>query len=296
MICIFAGSSRPMNIYQKIWEINNYLEAIRSKKMVIGFVPTMGALHEGHLELIRKCKKECDITVCSIFVNPLQFNNPDDFKHYPISFENDTQMLNGAGCDLLFHPSVKEMYPDKITTTYNFGVLDHVMEAEFRPGHFNGVAIVVKRLFDIIKPARAYFGEKDYQQLLVIKQLVSKYTLGIDIIPCPIIREPDGLAMSSRNRRLSAEERAIAPAIYGILRASTGKANVMPPAELKAWVAEQFSHYDQLKPEYYELSDAQNLTPISKWAKGQEVIACVACFLGSVRLIDNIRFFPNFAA
>jgi pantoate--beta-alanine ligase len=285
-----------MDIYRNIEEINSCLDIFREQGLSVGFVPTMGALHEGHLALIRRCKSECNITVCSIFVNPLQFNRRDDFEHYPVTTELDVALLNGANCDFLFCPDVKEMYPGEIASQYDFGDIEHIMEGRFRPGHFNGMALAVKRLFDIIKPKRAYFGEKDYQQLLIIRRLVEMHDLNIDIIPCPTVREPDGLAMSSRNRLLSSDERKIAPAVYQIISESVDKAKELDPSRLKEWVSKQVKEFKQMELEYYELSDAADLEPVSTWKEGQEVVACIAVYLGNVRLIDNIRFFlHNFA-
>jgi pantoate--beta-alanine ligase len=279
-----------MKTFQTVASVVEYLQECRAQGKRIGFVPTMGALHQGHLSLIAESKKSTDITVCSIFVNPLQFNNPEDFAKYPIVVDKDVALLAGMACDVLFQPSVKEMYPAPVTQQYDFGSLATVMEGAFRPGHFNGVGIVVKRLFDIIMPDMAFFGEKDYQQLLIIKRLVEMERLSIKIVPCAIVREPDGLAMSSRNLRLSAEKRTIAPRIYQILSTAVGLKAKLSPEKLKLWAMAEFDATDGLKLEYFELSDAQTLEAISVWIPGQEVIACVAVFAGEIRLIDNIRF------
>lgn len=291
MICIFVGSFVKMKITTTIEEIGNYLSIIKREGHTIGFVPTMGALHNGHLALIERCRRECTITVCSIFVNPLQFNVKKDFIHYPVTIDHDINLLSVSSCDVLFHPEVKEMYPDEINSAYDFGILEQVMEGKFRPGHFGGVATVVKRLFEIIRPDRAYFGEKDYQQLIIIRKLVALENMNIEIVPCEIVREPDGLAMSSRNVRLTPAERNIAPYIYQLLKESVSLAELMNPEEIKCWMNDRIKQKSEMRLEYYELSDVHTLQPIMEWEKGQEVIACVAVFLGEVRLIDNIRFF-----
>jgi len=279
-----------MHVFKKISELNLYLSPFRNQHKVVGFVPTMGALHSGHLELIRKCKNDCDLTVCSIFINPLQFNNREDFVNYPVSIAQDISLLENAGCDVLFSPSEKEVYPEENKSVYDFEGLADTMEGKYRPGHFNGVAVVVKRLFDIVQPQKAYFGIKDYQQLQIIKKMVSIHHLAVEIVPCPIVRESDGLAMSSRNRRLTNEERKIAPMIYRIIQQSASKSKEMAPSKLKDWIYKQFNEINQMQLEYYELVDANTLQPVHTWTSGQEVVACVAVYLGSVRLIDNVSF------
>ncbi|HFB61616.1 MAG TPA: pantoate--beta-alanine ligase, partial [Bacteroidetes bacterium] len=196
-----------MKKFTTIKETKEYLSGQKAAGKTIGFVPTMGALHEGHLELMRRARKENDLLVVSIFVNPIQFNNPDDLKKYPRTLEDDMEKLKSVDCNVLFAPDAAEMYPEKVTTQYDFGELDKVMEGKFRPGHFNGVAVVVKKLFDIVQPHRAYFGEKDFQQLAIIKKLVEMENIPVEIVPCPIVRDPAGLAMSSRNRLLTPEQR-----------------------------------------------------------------------------------------
>jgi pantoate--beta-alanine ligase len=279
-----------MDIFQDVAGLGETLTSYKRSGKRIGFVPTMGALHEGHLSLIYESRKRADITVCSIFVNPLQFNNSEDFEKYPIVLNHDISLLESASCDLLFQPSVKEMYPEKVDSFYDFGFIERVMEGAFRPGHFTGVGIVVKRLFDIVQPDLAFFGEKDFQQLLVIKKLVEIHQLNIEIVPCPIVRESDGLAMSSRNVRLSPAARALAPQINQVLKMSVAKRVEMDPETLIAWTMSALSSISGFQPEYFELSDAHTLQPIRVWKSGQEVIACAAVFLGEIRLIDNIRF------
>lgn len=277
-----------MFVTKTIKETKEVLNKIKSKGLSTGFVPTMGALHKGHLELIKKAKEENDFVSCSIFVNPIQFNNQDDLKKYPRPVENDIRKLKELNCDLVFNPSVEEMYPEPDNTNYDFGNLEKVMEGYHRPGHFNGVAIVVKKLFDIIEPGKAYFGEKDFQQLAIIKALVKKIESPIKIVPCPTIRESDGLAMSSRNARLSSEERKIAPAIYSALKEVNKAAVSKSVKDLKNIFYQKLSNHPQMDIEYFEISDIDELKPVEKTEKGKSYVACTAVFLGKVRLIDNI--------
>lgn len=257
----------------------------------VGFVPTMGALHEGHLELMRRAKAENDILVVSIFVNPIQFNNKEDLAKYPRILDADSQLLESVGCDYLFAPSEMEMYPEPDNTNYDFGLLGEVMEGAFRPGHFNGVAIVVRKLFEIVEPRRAYFGEKDFQQLAVIQQLVKMFNLPVEIVSCAIVRENDGLAMSSRNMRLSPEERTVAPKIHLILQKAVKLRNVLSPEELRRWTYDQLEAVEEFNIDYVEIADSELLQPIHHWNDCPESILFVALFLGKVRLIDNMRIF-----
>jgi len=280
-----------MKTVQTVKELRESLSALKKSGRRIGFVPTMGALHAGHLSLIDECRKQCDITVCSIFVNPLQFNNRADFEKYPVVTAQDTDLLKAAGCDFLFQPSVKEMYPEEIKTIYDFGGLATVMEGAYRPGHFNGVGVVVKRLFDIVQPEKAFFGEKDYQQYLIIRRLVELHHLNIEIVPCPIVRESDGLALSSRNMRLTESQRKFAPMIYRTLKEAVNKKNSMQPGEIIQWVEQQFIGIEDVKLEYFEISDGKTLEPVRVWEQGPGLIACIAVYVGEIRLIDNVRFF-----
>ncbi len=257
----------------------------------LGFVPTMGALHEGHLELMRRAKQENDLLVVSIFVNPIQFNNQEDLKKYPRTLETDMEMLESVNCDLLFFPSVEEMYPEAINDNYDFGKLANVMEGAARPGHFNGVAIVVRKLFEIIEPQKAYFGEKDYQQLAIIQKLVKMIPLSVEIIPCQIVRENDGLAMSSRNMRLSENERFAAPFIFQTLQKAVKLNAVLSPEELKNWVLTKFSTQPEFKIDYVEIAEDQQLQAVTHWNDANGVLIFIAVFLGNVRLIDNMRIF-----
>ena len=277
-----------MNITKTIKETKEILKRVKSQGLSIGFIPTMGALHKGHLELIRKAKNENDFVSCSIFVNPIQFNNKEDLIKYPRPIEDDIKKLEELTCDLVFIPSVEEMYPEPDNTIYDFGNLEKVMEGKFRPGHFNGVAVVVKKLFDIVEPDRSYFGEKDFQQLTIMKALVKKLKIPVEIVPCSTIREPDGLAMSSRNIRLSADERKIAPVIFRVLKDVRKMASEKNVKELKKYYFQQLEKYSQMKIEYFGISDIEDLSPIEEFEKDKKYVACTAVFLGKVRLIDNI--------
>ena len=277
-----------MNIFTKVDEIKIFLKKQKEKKMSIGFVPTMGALHQGHISLIEKCREESDITVCSIFVNPVQFNNKEDFEKYPKTIDKDIDILKKAKCDVLFCPSVNEMYPDgEEIKTFDFDYLDKILEGKFRPGHFNGVAVVVEKFFNIIQPNHAYFGEKDFQQLVIIKEIVKKLNLSVKNISCPIVRETDGLAMSSRNVRLSINDRKKAPIIFQILTEAKRKAKNTSIPQLKEWVFLEFEKYS-LVPEYFEIADRDTLKIINNWAETEKPIALVAVYLGKIRLIDNL--------
>ncbi len=280
-----------MQIFNTISETQQYLKTQQRAGKTIGFVPTMGALHAGHISLIERAKSENDLAVCSIFVNPTQFNNPEDLKKYPRTLERDCEMLLPAGCDVVFAPSAEEMYPSLPQLKMDFGTLETVMEGKFRPGHFNGVGIVVSKLFNIVKPQKAYFGLKDLQQVAVIRRMVLNLSFDLEIIPCPTLRETDGLAMSSRNTRLSPEARALAPQIYKALNLAKEKlqsgANV---SDIQMAVNEHFAKYPAFEVEYFEAADFDTLLPIeAKIADGKTAL-CIAAFLGSVRLIDNIVF------
>ncbi len=266
------------------------LAVIQKKK--IGFVPTMGALHQGHLSLISRAVAENDVVVSSIFVNPIQFNNPEDLAKYPRTFEQDAKMLESAGCDVLFYPSVDEMYPEPVTKVYDFGQLDKVMEGRFRPGHFNGVAIVVHKLFNMVRPYSAYFGEKDFQQLAVIKKMVEMEQLDVQIIPCPIVREKDGLAMSSRNVRLGKAERALAPFIYQTLQSSVKLSGTASVSDVISMVKSSFAAHPEFALEYFNLVDCTSLSDVNDWNESACIIGCIAVHLGGVRLIDNMMFRP----
>ncbi len=269
------------------WQ-KNWLYAIQSKK-TIGLVPTMGALHQGHLDLVRKCKIECDITVVSIFVNPTQFNNPEDFEKYPNTIEADLKELESEGIDFVFLPDNSTIYPEKSVLTFNFGELEHILEGKFRPGHFNGIGIVVSKLFHMIRPDKAFFGQKDLQQVTVIKQLVRDLSFTLELVVVPTRRETDGLAMSSRNLRLNSEERAQALILYSSL--SKAKAELLagkPWLEVRAKISRDFKETSLARLEYFELVHPEHFTRFEAFEPDQKSSICVAAYLGSVRLIDNL--------
>jgi len=276
-----------MLIFTKIAELKGFLKQIKSAGQSVGFVPTMGALHNGHISLIAISKKACNITVCSIFVNPTQFNDKDDLKRYPRMPEKDAAFLEKAGCDVLFMPSVEEVYPTKKKEIYDFGYLNTVLEGKYRPGHFNGVAQVVKRLFEIVEPDKAFFGSKDYQQVMIIKALVKQMHSDIEIVNCPILREEDGLAMSSRNTLLSEEERHTAALIPKIMEVAKQLALVKGVNEAKHFVNKEVERFEDMKLEYFEICDI-DLKEISKIEPSVKAIALIAVFVGKIRLIDNI--------
>jgi pantoate--beta-alanine ligase len=248
----------------------------------------MGALHEGHITLIRKAVQEKDFVVVSIFVNPIQFNNPEDLSKYPRTLDEDMLKLEETGCNLVFAPSAEEMYPEPDLTEFDFGQLDKVMEGKFRPGHFTGVAIVVKRLFEIVTPGKAYFGEKDFQQLAIIKKMVSMFQMPVEIIPCPIVREADGLAMSSRNARLTQAERMEAPIIYKALSGLKENYSWFIPDGIRQLVRGEIQESPYFRVEYVDVVDTETLLPFEDWQDVEHAVVCVAAFIGSVRLIDNI--------
>lgn len=278
-----------------IRQVKEFVKDRRFLKEKIGFVPTMGALHEGHLTLVRKAGEQDDFIVSSIFVNPIQFNNPTDLEKYPRMLEEDQVKLESAGCHLLFAPSVEEMYPEKVMENFDFGHLDKVMEGKFRPGHFNGVAVVVKKLFEIVEPDHAYFGEKDFQQLTIIREMVRRLAMPVQIVAVPTVREADGLAMSSRNMRLTPEERKIAPFIFQMLTEAKKLSGKLPPTELKELITRKFNENDFFRLEYFEIVKASDLAEVYNWDESPDIIACVAAWLGNVRLIDNMILFRNFA-
>ena len=280
-----------MKVIQTVSELDKELDPRRAKEENIGFVPTMGALHKGHVSLINIARSENKIVVCSIFVNPTQFNDPADLKRYPRPVDEDMRMLEAANCDILFMPSVEEMYPDGDFTTQkeDFGTLDKVMEGASRPGHFAGMITIVNRLFLAVKPNNAYFGQKDFQQLAIVKRFVEKHVIPIDIKSCPIVRDDDGLAMSSRNRLLSAEERKRAlliPQTLFKVKDMWGKNSV---ADIKKFVEEEFKKDGFLRLDYFEIADVKTLQAIKDPInKSQSAVACVAAFNGNIRLIDNV--------
>lgn len=273
-----------------VYTINELKQELASVDMSgVGFVPTMGALHAGHRSLVEKARKECETVVVSVFVNPTQFNDKNDLKHYPRTPEADEALLEAAGADIVFMPSVEEVYPEPDTRIFDFGQIDKVMEGATRPGHFNGVAQVVSRLFDMVNPAKAYFGEKDFQQIAVIKAMVKQLGLEVEIVECPIIRGEDGLALSSRNTLLTAEHRAAAPHIYATIKQCAEKMQTMTPAELCEWVKSEVESNPLLKVIYFQAVDALSMQQISAWSESERVQGCIAVQAGEIRLIDNIR-------
>lgn len=279
-----------MKIIDTISELENQLQGYRHKGETIGLVPTMGALHQGHASLVERCVADNKISIVSLFVNPTQFNNKEDLKHYPRTPEKDHELLERLGVDYVFSPSVEEMYPEEDKRVFDFGQLDKVMEGEFRPGHFNGVAQIVSKLFDIVKPDNAYFGEKDFQQLAIVKDMVRQLQMPVNIIGMPIVRESSGLAMSSRNQRLSEEQKKNASEVYKVLNESKLMIDKFIPYELINYVSESINKVSGLKVEYFQIVDGDNLQPVTSWRDSDYIVGCIALFCGEVRLIDNIRY------
>ncbi|MCM1050652.1 MAG: pantoate--beta-alanine ligase [Paenibacillus sp.] len=279
-----------MEIIRTVAELKAKLDEARTRG-TIGLVPTMGALHAGHLSLIERARRENDTVVVSVFVNPTQFNNPTDLATYPRTEEADATLLENAGVDYAFMPSVEEVYPEPDTRQFDLGPVAEVMEGAMRPGHFNGVAQIVSKLFRFTEPTRAYFGEKDFQQIAVIRKMAQLEGFNnLEIVDCPIKREADGLAMSSRNVRLTPEQRSIAPAISLVLRASLVKARGLSLADTKKWVIDTINAFPYMNVEYYEIVDAATMQPISDWSDAETPVGCITVFCGDVRLIDNIKY------
>lgn len=266
------------------------VSARRKQGEIIGFVPTMGALHEGHLSLVKKAGQACDVVVVSIFVNPNQFNDPGDLERYPRDLESDMDKLKATPCELLFVPSVEEVYPEPDTRVFDFGQLDKAMEGKHRPGHFNGVAQVVSRLFNIVQPDKAYFGQKDFQQLAIIRDMVRQLNLGTDVVAGSIIREPDGLAMSSRNLLLTEKQRKSAPLIANTLFESCNFVDVKNVGEVQKIVIEKINSNPDLDVEYFEIVDGYSLQPVDNWTESDYIVGCIAVYAGEVRLIDNVVY------
>ncbi|HMM01595.1 MAG: pantoate--beta-alanine ligase [Prevotella sp.] len=279
-----------MDLIKTTQGVRNKVTALRSEGKTIGLVPTMGALHEGHLSLVKKCIADNDVCIVSIFVNPTQFNNKEDLKKYPRNLERDCEYLKSVGVGVIFAPSVDEVYPEPDTRQFDFGQLDKVMEGEHRPGHFNGVAQVVSRLFDIVKPDRAYFGEKDFQQLAIIREMVKQLKLDINIVPMPIVREVSGLALSSRNERLTATQKEVAVNISKVLAESKEWMKTSSVEEVIKAVTTTLDSFTELKVEYYEIVDGYTLQSVADWKDSDYIVGCIAIFCGEVRLIDNIIY------
>ena len=281
-----------MKIFDNIVDLQNELFCLRKANRKIGLVPTMGALHQGHASLVKQCVADNDITIVSVFLNPTQFNDPKDLERYPRTFEEDCKILNEVGADIVFAPTPKEMYPTPDNRHFEFPPTSTVMEGAKRPGHFNGVCQVVSRLFYITKPHNAYFGEKDWQQICVIKQLVKYLNLDINIIECPIIREENGLAMSSRNALLTSEERTIAANIYRILKESVTKKDYLSVDELQQEVINSINAVDQLEVEYFEIVDGNTLETVHSWNDSPYIVGCITVYCGAtpIRLIDHSKY------
>lgn len=279
-----------MRVLSTIDDLKNLLKTYRSDNKQIGFVPTMGALHKGHLSLVKESRLNSDITVTSIFVNPTQFNNPNDLKNYPRNTQADLSMLEEMGCDIVFTPSVEEMYPEKDTRIFVFDGIDKVMEGEHRPGHFNGVAQIVSKLFDIVNPDKAFFGLKDFQQLAIIKQMVINQSFNVEIVACPTIREVDGVAMSSRNQLLTSDHRKVAPVIYKALMNSLAMAKNNKPNFIKQQVVNEINKETLLKVEYFDIVDQLTLQSVEQFESENGIIGCIAVWAGNIRLIDNIIY------
>jgi len=279
-----------MKIFSIIAELKAEIAAQKAAGKTIGLIPTMGALHSGHASLVQRCASENDVAVVSIFVNPTQFNDKNDLLHYPRTLEKDMELLQKAGCTIIFAPTEQEIYPEPDTRIFDFSPLDKVMEGKYRPGHFNGVAQIVSKLFDIVTPDRAYFGEKDFQQLAIIQEMVKQLQLPLEIVPCPIIREADGLALSSRNARLSDTQRKKAVTISKILFESRTFVASKSVIELTNWVIDNINKESELRVEYYEIVDGNSLQAVTSWDETDSIVGCITVFCGEVRLIDNIRY------
>lgn len=281
-----------MEIVSTASELANFVEAVKKQNQSIGFVPTMGALHQGHLSLVNEAAKQSDVVVVSIFVNPTQFNNADDLKNYPRTLEKDAMLLSQTKCQLIFAPTVAEIYPEKDERQFNFGSLEQVMEGKYRPGHFNGVAQVVSRLFDLVKPDKAFFGAKDFQQLAIVRKMSAELMPGLQIVACPIVREEDGLAMSSRNTLLSPEMRKKSPVIARTLFESIKFVAQKSVDEVIDFVNEQINGVDGLEVEYFDIVDSLSLQPVKSWDDSNSITGCIAVYAGEIRLIDNVTYKP----
>ena len=279
-----------MKIVKKTSELEVLVSLFKELGLKIGLVPTMGALHNGHASLVKKAVAENDVVIVSVFVNPTQFNNKNDLATYPRTVEADCALLESLGANIAFTPTVEQIYPYPDTRQFDFTPLDKVMEGPMRPGHFNGVAQVVSRLFDIAQPDKAYFGEKDYQQLAIIREMVRQFNYPIEIIGCPIIREADGMALSSRNTLLSANERQIAVRISQTLAKSQSLLKEKSVKELQQWVIDEINRGGELEVEYYEIVDARTLLPVEEWSESPWIVGCITVYCGKVRLIDNICY------
>lgn len=280
-----------MKVIRTVEELKSVVGALKAEGKSVGLVPTMGALHDGHVSLMEKARGDNDVVVVSVFVNPTQFNNPDDLRTYPRTEEADCARMRDAGVDIAFIPSVEEIYPEPDNRVFDLGKVAEVMEGTMRPGHFNGVAQIVSKLFRMVEPTRAYFGEKDFQQIAVIRRMVEiEGFKNLEIVDCPIKREADGLALSSRNVRLTPHQREIAPNIHRIMVESLDKARDCSVEEVKRSVIDAVNAYPEMDVEYYEIVNAADMQPITDWSQATQAVGCITVYLGDVRLIDNIKY------
>lgn len=280
-----------MKIISSVSELRHDVAEFRNQGKSIGLVPTMGALHEGHQSLVERARRECDVVIVSVFLNPTQFNNKEDLRTYPRTAERDAALLERCGVDIAFMPTVEEIYPEPDTRVFNLGPVAEVMEGAMRPGHFNGVCQIVSKLFDFTRPTRAYFGEKDFQQIAVIRAMMKQLGYDFEVVTCPCIREDDGLAKSSRNVRLTPQVRRVAPAIYRTLKASIDfAAMVHTVAQTHDWVVATINAWPEMEVEYYEIVDGITLQPVTSWDDSDYIVGCITVYCGDVREIDNITY------
>ena len=279
-----------MQTIHSIKELQACLSEAKNAGKSVGLVPTMGALHEGHASLVRRSVMENDVTVVSIFLNPTQFNDPKDLERYPRTLESDCKLLEQCGAQIAFAPSVSEMYPEPDTRSFSYPPTDSVMEGARRPGHFNGVCQIVSKLFMITEPDRAYFGEKDFQQICVIRRMVADLGFKMDIVPCPVVREASGLAMSSRNSLLTPEEKVLAANIYRVMKESLSQG--LSVRETEAWVTDTLNAIDGLEVEYYSIVNGETLAEVNSWDDAPHIVGCITVYCGHtpIRLIDHIRY------
>ena len=279
-----------MQTIHSIKELQACLSEAKNAGKSVGLVPTMGALHEGHASLVRRSVKENDVTVVSIFLNPTQFNDPKDLERYPRTLESDCKLLEQCGAQIAFAPSVSEMYPEPDTRSFSYPPTDSVMEGARRPGHFNGVCQIVSKLFMITEPDRAYFGEKDFQQICVIRRMVADLGFKMDIVPCPVIREASGLAMSSRNSLLTPDEKVLAANIYRVMKESLSQG--LSVRETEAWVTDALNAIEGLEVEYYSIVNGETLAEVNSWDDAPHIVGCITVYCGHtpIRLIDHIRY------
>ena len=279
-----------MEIISKVDELRKQVANLRAGSKSVGLVPTMGALHEGHQSLVERARRENDIVVVSVFLNPTQFNNKEDLRTYPRNAEADAALLESCGVDIAFMPTVEDIYPEPDTRVFNLGPVAEVMEGAKRPGHFNGVCQIVSKLFMIVEPTRAYFGEKDFQQIAVVRAMIKQLGLNLETVPCPCVREADGLAKSSRNVRLTPQTRKVAPNIYRVLRESIDFAQDHTVEQTLNWVTATLNAYPEMEVEYYSICDGITLQPVNDWEQSDYIVGCITVYCGDVREIDNITY------